>query len=76
MTNRSNNSNDYSNARSIVALQDVGESDPEKLGLFIDNQGNQTAPPVPNFINNPNARPHNTNNDFNPFGISSGNFLF
>lgn len=75
VTNRSNNSNDYSNARSIVALQDVGESDPEKLGLFIDNQGNQTAPPVPNFINNPNARPHNTNNDFNPFGISSGNSI-
>lgn len=75
VTNKSNNSRDYSDARSIVALQDVGESDPEKIGLYIDNQGNQTAPPVPNFINNPNARPHNTNNDFNPYGIGSGNSI-
>ena len=75
VTNRTNNSQTFSNARNIVAIQDIGESQPENIGLFIDNQGNVTGSPVPNFINNPDGRPDNANNDFNPLGINNGSSL-
>ena len=72
VTNRNNSPQSLQNARNIVAIQDLGESDPERIGLFQDNSGNPIAPPIPNFINQLNALPDNRNNDFNPFGISGG----
>ncbi|HET8803074.1 MAG TPA: cell surface protein SprA, partial [Aequorivita sp.] len=49
------------NVRNIVALQDIGESDPLNVGLSVPPGG---------FINaSRNAYPDNGNNDFNPFGI-------
>ncbi len=52
------------NVRNIVAIQDIGESNPLNIGL-----GN----PPGGFINKPaNAYPDNSNNDFNPFGINGG----
>ncbi|NBC58907.1 MAG: cell surface protein SprA [Bacteroidetes bacterium] len=72
VTNRTNNPQTIANARNIVAIQDLGESEPDKIGLFLDNDGNPIAPPLPNFLNNPGAFPDNPNNDFNPFGINSG----
>ncbi len=61
VTNLSNNTE---NVRNIVAIQDIGESDPAQIGL--------TFPPG-GFINRPpNSFPDNGNNDFNPFGIDGG----
>ncbi len=52
------------NVRNIVALQDIGESDPLNIGLNVPPGG---------FINaSRNAYPDNGNNDFNPFGIDRG----
>src|SRR5690606_23196611 len=52
------------NVRNIVALQDIGESDPTNIGLNVPPGG---------FINVPRtAYPNNGNNDFNPFGINGG----
>jgi cell surface protein SprA len=52
------------NVRNIVALQDIGESDPNNVGLNVPPGG---------FINVPRtAYPNNGNNDFNPFGINGG----
>ena len=70
VTNRNNNTQSIQNARNIVAIQDLGESSPENLGLFLDEDGNPTSPPVSNFINNLDALPDNSNNDFNPEAIS------
>ena len=70
VTNRNNNTQSVQNARNIVALQDLGESSPENIGLFLDEDGQPTTPPVPNFINNLDALPDNSNNDFNPEAIS------
>jgi cell surface protein SprA len=72
ITNRTNNTATISDSRNIVALQDLGESEPDKIGLFFDNIGNPIAPPIPNFLLNPNARPDNANNAFNPEGINGG----
>ena len=61
ITNRSSQTN---NVRNIVAVQDIGESDPTNIGL--------DSPPG-GFINVPaNSYPDNANNDFNPFGINGG----
>ena len=58
ITNRSNRTE---NVRNIVALQDIGEADPENIGLDVPPGG---------FINRPpNSLADNGNNDFNPFGI-------
>jgi cell surface protein SprA len=58
ITNRAANTQ---NVRNIVALQDLGESDPANIGLPIVPGG---------FINKPRTSfPDNSNNDFNPFGI-------
>jgi cell surface protein SprA len=60
ITNRNNTTNDV---RNIIALQDIGESDPTNIGLNIVPGG---------FINSSkNAFPDNSNNDFNPFGIDN-----
>lgn len=61
ITNRSNHTNDV---RNIVALQDIGESNPEHIGLM--------APPGGFITASPNAYPDNSNNLFNPFGINGG----
>ena len=59
VTNRSNRTD---NVRNIVAIQDIGESDPTKIGLAVPPGG---------FINRPrNSYPDNGNNDFNPFGLN------
>nr|WP_235904646.1 cell surface protein SprA [Patiriisocius marinus] len=58
ITNRGNQTQDV---RNIVAIQDIGESDPTNVGLAIPPGG---------FINTARtAFPDNSNNDFNPFGI-------
>ncbi len=60
ITNRNNTTNDV---RNIIALQDIGESKSENIGLNNVPGG---------FINAPiNAFPDNDNNDFNPFGIDN-----
>ncbi len=60
ITNRQAQTN---NARNIIAIQDIGESDPDNVGLDFPPSG---------FINNvPGAFPDNANNDFNPRGIDN-----
>ncbi|MAN58534.1 MAG: cell surface protein SprA, partial [Flavobacteriaceae bacterium] len=60
VTNRTNRTEDV---RNIVALQDLGESDPTNIGLPVIPGG---------FINTAaGAFPTNSNNDFNPFGINA-----
>ncbi|MBV1922592.1 MAG: cell surface protein SprA [Flavobacteriaceae bacterium] len=60
ITNRNNN---IENVRNIVALQDIGESNTENIGLQVPPGG---------FINAAStAYPDNANNDFNPFGIDN-----
>ncbi|WP_290791659.1 cell surface protein SprA [Altibacter sp.] len=60
ITNRTNRTE---NVRNIVAIQDIGESDPTNIGLNVPPGG---------FINRPrNSFPDNGNNDFNPFGINN-----
>tara|TARA_B100001167_G_scaffold129441_2_gene81108 strand:+ start:21050 stop:28360 length:7311 start_codon:yes stop_codon:yes gene_type:complete len=52
----------FENTRNIVAIQDIGESNPNQIGL----------PNIPSgFINLPaGAYPRNSSNDFNPFGLT------
>ena len=60
ITNRTNRTE---NVRNIVAIQDIGESDPTNIGLNVVPGG---------FINRPRGSfPDNGNNDFNPFGINN-----
>jgi cell surface protein SprA len=55
-----NRNNQTENVRNIVALQDLGESEIENIGLN----------PIPGgFVNNPSALPNNENNDFDPTNI-------
>ena len=63
VTNRTNNIQNIQDTRNIVAIQDLGETNiPGNIGL--------DAPPG-GFFNQPaGAFPDNTNNDFNPFGIT------
>ncbi|WP_373283637.1 T9SS outer membrane translocon Sov/SprA [Planktosalinus lacus] len=59
-----NLTNTTDNVRNIVALQDIGESDPSNIGLSFPPGG---------FVNRPpGSYPDNGNNDFNPFGIEGG----
>ncbi|MAM22384.1 cell surface protein SprA [Croceibacter atlanticus] len=63
VTNRTNNTQSLVDARNIVAIQDIGESDQNNIGL--DNQ-------PAGFVNEaPGSFPDNENNDFNPFGIGN-----
>ena len=56
-----NTTNRTDNVRNIVAIQDIGESNPDNIGLPFPPGG---------FINAPSgAYPSNSNNDFNPLGI-------
>ncbi|MGA9326844.1 MAG: cell surface protein SprA, partial [Salegentibacter sp.] len=63
ITNRTNNIQNLTDTRNIVAIQDLGETN-------ID--GNIGLPTIPaGFFNDPpGAYPDNLNNDFNPFGIT------
>lgn len=55
-----NRNNQTENVRNVVAFQDLGESEPENIGLE----------PLPaGFVNNPGALPDNENNDFDPTNI-------
>ena len=60
ITNRANRTD---NVRNIVALQDIGESDPENINSTV------------NITTGPNAFPDNGNNGFNPFTIGAGSQL-
>ncbi|WP_449658206.1 T9SS outer membrane translocon Sov/SprA [Winogradskyella endarachnes] len=56
-----NRINQTENVRNVVAFQDLGESEADNIGL---------DDPLPaGFINNPNARPDNENNDLDPTNI-------
>lgn len=72
VTNRSNSPENLTNARNIVGIQDLGESDPARIGVLLDSDGNPINPPsYSGFLNTtPDAFPDNTNNDFNPIGIT------
>ncbi len=62
VTNRQNQTQD---ARNIIGIQDLGESDPSNIGLDFPPTG---------FVNTAaGAFPDNSNNDFNPFGIDNPN---
>nr|WP_240463010.1 cell surface protein SprA [Mesonia aquimarina] len=70
VTNRTNNTQSLTGTRNIVAIQDIGEADPENVGLFLDANGNPVQGPQ-GFINtSAGAYPDNANNDFNPIGIT------
>lgn len=61
ITNRGNSTQDV---RNLVAIQDIGEADPDNIGLGTQPGG---------FLNVPaNSFPDNANNDFNPEGINGG----
>ncbi|WP_243473115.1 T9SS outer membrane translocon Sov/SprA [Winogradskyella sp. MH6] len=63
VTNRNNQTN---NVRNIVAFQDLGESDPDNIGLD----------PLPaGFINSMSGLPDNGNNDFDPTNIGGAGSL-
>ncbi len=64
VTNRSNRTD---NVRNLVAIQDLGEANPEKVGL--DNQTGFFT------TGNPNAFPDNSVNNFNPETIGTTSFL-
>ncbi|GAA0871483.1 cell surface protein SprA [Gangjinia marincola] len=74
VTNRTTNPQTLLDARNIVAIQDLGEADPSNIGVLLDANGNlQTNNPnLPSgFVNaSSSAFPSNSNNDFNPFGIT------
>ncbi|MFD2552068.1 cell surface protein SprA [Bizionia sediminis] len=68
VTNRTNRTE---NVRNIVALQDLGESNPNPTANDI-----LLNPIPPGFLNaGPNAFPDNANNDYNPTTIGSGSVL-
>src|SRR5699024_7822962 len=60
VTNRSNRTD---NIRSVIAIQDIGESRLDKIGL--------KNIPADFIQSTPSAVPDNKNNKFNPFGINS-----
>ncbi len=73
VTNRSINPDNLANARNIVGIQDLGESDPNRIGVLLDDEGNPTNnPKYSGFLHttSPDAYPDNANNDFNPMGIN------
>ncbi len=72
VTNRSNSPQHLTNARNIIALQDIGESNPSRIGVLLDDNGNPiNSPAYSGFLNvTSGSYPDNANNDFNPFGIS------
>lgn len=68
VTNRTNRTE---NVRNIVAIQDLGESNPDP-----DANDIYLQPIPPGFLNaGPNAFPDNGNNDFDPTAIGTGSVL-
>jgi len=66
-----NKTNRTENVRNIVALQDLGESNPNPAANDI-----LLNPIPPGFLNaGPNAYPDNKNNDYDPMSIGSGSVL-
>ncbi len=61
-----NRNNQTENVRNIVALQDLGESEIQNIGI---------SPLPTGFVNNPSALPDNSNNNFDPTRIGSGSLL-
>lgn len=74
VTNRSNNTESLTSARNIVAIQDLGESEPTNVGILLNENGDYApSPEYSGFLNTSGgAYPDNSNNDFNPFGINGG----
>nr|WP_233494456.1 cell surface protein SprA [Mesonia sp. K7] len=72
VTNRTNSAQALTDARNIVAIQDLGEADPENVGVLLDANGNPSNNPAfAGFLNSSStAYPNNSNNDFNPLGIN------
>ncbi len=75
ITNRTNNTRGLSSARNLVAIQDLGESDPENIGLFIDGDGNFQPNSIPGFVTNTSELPQNSNNRLNPENIGGAGGL-
>ncbi len=75
ITNRTNNTRGLSNARNLVAIQDLGESDPENIGFFIDADGDFQPNSIPGFITNTSELPQNSNNRLNPENIGGAGGL-
>ncbi len=72
ITNRTNNANGLTNARNLVALQDLGESEQENIGLFFDERGDPSTVPGAPFVRNSSELPQNENNRFDPALIGGG----
>lgn len=72
VTNRSNAPEYLQNARNIVGIQDLGEADPENIGVLLDEDGHPINPPeLSGFLHaQGQLYPDNANNDFNPVGIN------
>lgn len=72
VTNRSRSPDYLTNARNIVGIQDLGESNPEKVGMLLDSEGKPKDPSeFQNFFYaQSDVYPDNANNDFNPMGIN------
>jgi len=70
ITNRTNNSRGLSNARNLVAIQDLGESRGENIGVLINGQGQSI--PAGSFLLTNSDLPDNGNNRFDPALISRG----
>ena len=72
VTNTSNTTSALTDARNIVAIQDLGEANSENIGVLLDANGNpNNSPSFAGFVNvAAGSYPSNANNDFNPLGIS------
>ena len=72
VTNRSNSAQTLGDTRNVIGIQDLGESSPENIGLFLNGEGQiNPAGPIPNFLGAaPGAFPSNANNRLNPLGIN------
>ncbi len=71
VTSRTNNTQTISDARNVVGIQDLGESNPSNIGVY--STGN--IPASFNKQSDPNAFPDNKNNAFNPLAIGRGGLL-
>ncbi|SHI89265.1 protein involved in gliding motility SprA [Mesonia phycicola] len=72
VTNTSNTTDALTDARNIVAIQDLGESTSENIGVLLDANGDpNNSSSFAGFVNvAEGSYPSNANNDFNPLGIS------
>ena len=75
ITNRTNNTQALTNARNLVAIQDLGESNPENIGFFIGDDGSFNPNASPGFVTATSLFPQNANNRLNPENIGQANGL-